>query len=320
MGVNYSGTYAAPRADLGVAFMEHLGTMDDFIALKVLPFVRMGRKSASFSALTRETLLQDAAASRAPRSAYNRLDFSAKDKIYNCKEYGLECPVDDSERTQYMNDFDAEDAATKITAEALMRQLEIRTAAAVFNTTTWTGASLFTDHSAAPWATAATDIIKQVVDKIEIVRKNCGRKPNALVIGAALEPHLLNNTGIRAQFPGAQMITLEMIRNALRGIFGLTKLLIGGAAKNTALEGQAFAGADVWGDTYAMVAHVAEEGSSLLTPCIGRTMLWQPDSPEPVTAEMYRAEEVRSDIVRCRQNLDTFIIDPNFGHLMDVKA
>lgn len=317
MGVNYSGSYAAPRLDLGVAFMEHQADLKEFIGSKVLPFFRTPKRAATYSAITRETLLQDAAALREARGNYNRVSLGAKDKTFACEEFGLEQVVDDVERALYQSDFDAEDAATKVTARALMLQYEKRVAAAVFNTTTWTGASLFTDVSAAPWDTAGSAVIGAVIAAKEKVRTLTGIVPDSMVIAESQVQNLLKNTEIKNQFPGAPLITLEMLRSALGSIFGLQKLIVGGAVRNSAIEGQAYVGADVWSDDYTLICKTANEGDGLDTPCIGRTFLWTQDS-EDLTVEMYREEQSRGDVVRVRHHLDEVIIDASFGHLLKI--
>ncbi len=317
MGTNYSGTYAAPRLDLGVAFMEHQADLKEFVGSQILPIFRTPKRAASFSAITRETLLQDNQAYREARGNYNRVSTGAKDKSFSCEEFGLEQVIDDVERSLYQSDFDAEDAATKVTARALMLQYEKRVAAAVFNTSTWTGATLFTDVSAAPWDTAASAVIGPTLTAKEKVRALTGLTPNAMIIAESQVQNLLKNTEIKNQFPGAPLITLEMLRSALASIFGLQKLIVGGAVRNSAIEGQTYVGADVWTDDYAMVAVIPDAGAPLTSPCIGRTFLWTQDSEE-LTVEMYREEQSRGDVVRARHHLDEVIIDASFGHLLKI--
>ncbi len=318
--VNYSGTYATPRLDLGVAFQEHAMDIADFVGLKVFPIFRTMKRDGTFSAITRETLLQDAETRRAARATYNRINMGAKDKSYACEEYGVEQVVDDSERAFYASDFDAESAAMMISARVLQLQHEERVAALIQDTAVFTGAAYFTDYSASPWSTVSTDIPSQIIDAAEKVRQNCGMQANALILSAAQVPNLLKNTKIQAQFPGAPLITLKMIEQALPSIFGLERLIVGKARKNTAKEGQTFSGADVWTDVHVMVGVVCDDGAPLSEPCLGRTFLWTPDSPTDSVAEMYREEQSRGDVLRVRQNVDELLLDKNFGHLLDVKA
>lgn len=322
--VDYSGSYAAPRLDLGVAFLEFVkdeALGPTFIGAQVLPSFSTPRKEAKFSAVTRETLLQKPDAKRAMKGAYNRIVTGAKDKSYLCEEYGLEHPVDDDERSLYMNDFDADEAAAMAIGNGLLLNFEDRVQAAVIDTVLWTGASLFTDNSASPWSTSTTDIVGQVVAAKDKVRQNTGMEPNALIIGAAQLPNLLKNADIKkVHFPGAPLLTEAMIRSALAAIFGLEKLLVGRAVRNSAAEGAAFTGADIWGDTYVQVARLCEPGAPLWSPCVGRSFLWAPSSAEELVMEQYREEQTRGDVFRGRHSVDEVIIDKFFAHMMKVKA
>lgn len=320
---NYSGTYATPRLDLGEAFWEY--NQDNAsvknIGTDVLGTFNSSVKAGTFSKIRREGILRDDAKTRASKSAYARGSHDAEDQAFSCVEYGYEEVVDDSEKNLYASDFDAEMASLIIAAGKIERAQEIRTAAAVFNTTTWTGSSLFTDAgNSAAWSTASTDIITDVVNAKEKVRSGSGEQADTLIVGAATFSNMLKNTGIRNQFPGASIITMAMIEQQLAAIFGLSKLLVGEAVKNTAIEGQAAVVADVWDVQYAMVAKTCSTGSSLSSPCIGRSVLWTEDSPTNLVVESYREEQSRGEVIRARQNVDELIIDASFGHLIEVEA
>src|SRR3990167_7150470 len=151
MGVEYSGTHAKPRLELGVAVMEYIEQAKEFIGTVCLPLFKTKKKESSFSAITMESITRDADTKRAPRSEYNRDGFQAKDLSYKCEEHGLEGALDDGEREMYASDFDAELITSQITARRLMQAQERRVAEILFNIATWTGADLFTDHSANPW-------------------------------------------------------------------------------------------------------------------------------------------------------------------------
>lgn len=319
MGVQYS-SYATPRLDLGTAYMEFMdnASMPQFVATEVLPIFKTPRQAGKFTGITRETLLAQAAAGRVARSSYNRVDFGAEDKSYSCDEFGLEGLIDDRDRINYQNDFDHETVVLAHIARKLKLAMEVRVAALVFNTTTWTGSSLYTDRSGTPWATVSTDVITHVLTAKEKVRAGTGMEANALILGRGVFESLLSNTGIKNQFPGAPIVTLQMVKNALAQIFGLEKLIIGNAVKNTADEGQTASLSDVWGSTYAMVARVADQGAGLQDPCLGRSFLWTPDSPEELVVETYREEQVRADVLRARHDVDEVIFNAEFGHLLKI--
>jgi len=316
-------TYAAPRADLGEAFMEYSLNDTRFAASLILPVMPVMKKEATLSVITRESMLKRADAKRASGSAFNRVNLYAEDLSYACQEYGLEGPLPDDVRENYATDFDAEEATVRQVWHKLMNEREIRTASEIFDATTnWPSgtSALYTDVSSAPWDAAGSDVIGHVIDAKEQVRKNCGLNPNALIIGAATLSNLLQNTGIKNRFPGVDLLTESMLRGAMPSIFGIDRVIVGQSVYDSKPEGTAFSGSDVWSDDYALVAVVADPGAPLATPCIGRTVLWTGQSPEEWIVEQYREEQTTSEIYRCRHYLEEKVFDPYFGHLLKVDA
>jgi len=284
-----------------------------------LPIFPTKKKASIFPAITRESITRDADTKRAPRGNYNRDSFQAKDRQYNCEEHGLEGPLDDSEREMYSSDFDAELTTVQIVTRRVLQAQEKRIASAVFDTTTFSGSDLFTDYSAEPWDNGSSDVIAQVREVREKVRKNCGMDPGTLIMSKANIDRLLANSGIKGAIQYVARLTEAEILNALADILGVKKIVVGKGIYNSAKEGKAFKGADIWSDDFAMVA-VIGEGQRLSDPSMGRTFLWTADSPENATVEQYRDDAARSDIFRVRQHVDEIIIDPYFAHLMKVDA
>jgi hypothetical protein len=316
---DYQGTRAIPRLELGEAALEFIQAQDEFIGTKVLPIFPTKKKASIFPAITRESITRDADTKRAPRGNYNRDSFQAKDRQYACEEHGLEGPLDDSEREMYSSDFDAELTTVQIVTRRVLQAQEKRIASAVFDTTTFSGSDLFTDYSAEPWDNGSSDVIAQVREVREKVRKNCGMDPGTLIMSKANIDRLLANSGIKGAIQYVARLTEAEILNALADILGVKKIVVGKGIYNSAKEGKAFKGADIWSDDFAMVA-VIGEGQRLSDPSMGRTFLWTADSPENATVEQYRDDAARSDIFRVRQHVDEIIIDPYFAHLMKVDA
>ncbi|MFA5100171.1 MAG: hypothetical protein WC547_04735 [Candidatus Omnitrophota bacterium] len=320
MGVDYLGTRAVPRLELGEAALEYIQQQDEFIGTQVLPIFPTKKKAAIFPAITRESITREADTKRAPRGNYNRDGFQAKDRQYTCEEFGLEGPLDDSERSLYATDFDAELTTVQIITRRVLQAQERRIAATVFNTTTFTGASLYTDNSSQPWDNpSSADIPAQVRAARERVRANCGIDPNTLICSKANIDRMLASTSIKDCIRYVARLTEAELLNALADILGVRRILVGKGIYNSAKEGKTFISADIWSDDYAMVA-VIGQSSRLADPSMGRTFLWTSDSPDNATVEQYRDDSARSDIFRVRQHVDEMIIDPFFAHLMKVDA
>ncbi|MDD5422823.1 MAG: major capsid protein [Candidatus Omnitrophica bacterium] len=319
MGVDYQGSRAVPRMELGEAALEYIQQQDEFIGTKVLPIFETKKKASIFPAITRKVITREADTRRAPRGNYNRDGIQAKDRSYACEEFGLEGPLDDSERSLYETDFNAELTTVQIVTRRVLQGQERRIAAKVFNPATFTGAALYTDYAGAPWDNASTDVVAQVRASREKVRQNTGMDPRTLICSKANIDRLLANNGIKDAIKYVARLTEAEILNALADILGIKEIVVGKGIYNSAKEGKPFASADIWNDDYALVA-VIDASQRLSSPSLGRTFLWTLDSPENATVEQYRDDAARSDIFRVRQHVDEHIIDPYFGHLMKVDA
>jgi hypothetical protein len=319
MGVDQSGVRATPRLDLGAAIEEYVQDAGDFIGTRLFPIFKTPQKAANFSAITRETLTQTPDTKRAANGKYNRGSIGAKDVGYSCEENGFEMPLDDGERKNYAKDFDAELAVSKAAMNIVLRGQEARIASTAINTSIFTGAPLLTDVSGSnPWSDDTKDIIKTIRDGKSKVRINCGMLPNTVLMSFDNLNRCLANKGIMEAIKYTARPTEAEIINALKDLFGVQNILIGNAIKNSAKEGQAFSGLDIWGSTYVLLAVSAQDGQDPTQPSIGRTFLWANDSPENVMVEQYRDESIRSDVYRSRQHSDEVLLDKYFGHLLKV--
>lgn len=313
-------THAVPRADLGVAFHEFDPALAGFIATRILPIKGVAKKAATMSVITRENMKR-ADAKRANGAAFNRINLISEDKAYACIRHGLEIQLTDEDRENYVDDYDAEIESSQALKNKFYNELEIEAATAVFNTTTWTEAALYTDNKATPWSTAATDIISQVAAAILKVEENTGISPNALIVNKYALHNLLKNDDIITRFPGATAITRAMIEANLAAIFGLDELIIGGGVYDSAKEGQDFTAAKIWDNKYAMVAKI-QKGSTMTEPGLGRTIIWEgmsgADEVQPI--DQYREPQTKSDIFQIEQFSQEKIFDAYFAHLMRIET
>lgn len=323
--VNHAGAYAVPRPDLGAAYNEFDDdpSMGQFIAPMVAPDLKTPVQSGSHSVITRESALSEADDERAPQGGYNRVAMGAEDHAFNCKERGLEAPVDDRKRKFYANDFDHKAAALRQVIRKLRIKRERRTKTLLFNPGTWTGADLATDVSGAePWSTLTTNLMKHVGAAKEKVRAGTAMEANALIMSrGVLEAYVLPNEKILARFNGfSGAVTEDVIRKNAREIFGVEKLIVGGGVYNTANEGKDFVGADIWGTEFVMVARVCNPGAPIDEPSVARSYRWEAENAEDLLVEEYRSEPHRADILRVRYDIDENLIDKHLAHLIKITV
>jgi hypothetical protein len=220
----------------------------------------------------------------------------------------------------YRDYFDAELVAAARARSIVMRSLEKRLAALLFNATTWTGASLTTaitnewdDHSN---AVPVTDVnaAKQAVFDGSGLWPNCAIMNRKVFENARLCTQVQNI--ISASGAGDRITPNRITEQMLADALGVDFVLVGGAPKNTAAEGQAASISSVWSDEYVMVARVATTDDPS-EPCVARIFHWAEDGSQiGATMETYRDESARSDIVRARMDTDEIVMYTEAAHLL----
>ena len=316
---------ATLRPDLAASFeaFDLEAEKAGYIARKVLPSVDVASQAGNFGKIPLEQLLQQRDTKRAPGSGYARGNFTFDDSTYSCEEHGAEEPIDDREAKMYAEYFDAEQIATQRAYNSVLANAEKRVADTIFNTSTWTGASLTTDISALPWATLATaKPLANVESAVQKVYDGSGLWPNALVINKKVFRNLRNTPEVidRIASSGAgdrnlaSDVTLQMLAQA----FDLDYIIVAGGSLNSAKEGQNASVGQIWSSTYAMVCRVATS-SDFREPCIGRTFHWGADGSSIDGAiESYRDEVVRANIIRVRHDVDEVVLYAQAGHLLKI--
>ncbi len=317
-----SSSLATLRPDIASGLEEFNLAMDreGFIAHRVLPVFEVAQATGTFGVIPIEQLLQNRNTSRAPRSGYSRGNWTFGSDTYACKEYGAEEPVDDNEATMYGNYFNVEMISAQRALDAVMRDAERRVSALIFNATTWTGSALTTGITN-EWDDLAN--ATPIVDVEAAVRKvldGTGMWPNALIINKKVFRNLRNCAHIidriNSEGAGNASKASDVTADMLARVFDLKYVIVAGGSENTADKGQAFSGAPLWSDEYAMIARIAET-NDMAEPCLGRTFHWGADGSQVGgTVESYRDESVRADVIRVRHQVHEKVLYTECAHLL----
>ena len=309
------------RPDLA-SFLEYDLESDrlGYVATKVFPVVEVASQAGVFGIIPVEQLLQARDTNRAPGSGYNRGNFTFTTSTFACEEHGAEEPVDDRQAKMYREYFDAEQVSTMRAFSAVLRNAEQRVADAVFNTTTWTGASLTTGITNEWDDIAAAVPITDVDAAVKKVYDNSGLWANALIVNQKVFRNLRRCAqvidAIESAGAGDASKQSDITAELLAQVFGLDMVIVAGASKNSAKEGQAVSPGQIWSDEYAMVCRVATS-SDMAEPCVGRIFHWSEDgSSMGGTVESYRDENIRANIIRVRHDVDELVLYPQAGHLL----
>jgi hypothetical protein len=319
-GVTYSGTRPAPW--LARAVNQFVPDAEYYASFKIAPTISSPVDKGTLPVIPRETLAADGSTTRrAPGAAYKRDSLAAEGVAYTCVGYGKEVPVPEEHVAIYGGIMNALQVAAGKIRTAAFTDLEERMEALIFNTTTWTGASLYTDNSSAPWDTAGSDVIGHVVAARDKVRSGTGMMPNALILNYAQYQNLIyTNTAIKALVSNFASPTPDVIDDVLKRLFRLPQIIVAGSVLNSAKEGQTASMADVWSDDYAMVAKVATTADPS-EACVARTLQWQAmGTGTDMAVNIYDEPQTNSRVVQGNMYLDEIVVDAAFGHLMKIDA
>jgi hypothetical protein len=317
-----SSSLATLRPEIAGSLVEFDLAMDreGFIWNRVMPVFEVAVPSGIFGRIPVEQLLQNRDTARSPGSGYSRGKWTFQPDSYATFEHGAEEPIDDNEAKMYASYFDAETVSAQRALDAVLRNAEKRCAAAVFNPTTWSGASKTTavvnewdDHDN---ATPIDDVEAAVLK----VWDGSGLWPTSLII----TKHVFRNLRQCAQIidriassgAGSATKASDITAAQLAAVFDLQEVIVAGGAKNSANEGQAVTFDKIWSDEYAMVARI-DRSNDIRRPTLGRVFHWGADgSTVGGTIETYRDETVRADIVRARHQVSEKIMYTEAGHLL----
>lgn len=326
---------AINRFDLSLAYSQFnlAASRKGFIAHRVLAPIAVSLQATAFlKVLIASVLNKTETTKRAPKAGYRRDDYEWSQDSYSTEDHGVEEVVDDRSIKMYGNEIRAEQIHRDRAIDRLLRAFEVEGAAAVFNTATWTGASLTTAVGTA-WSNKANcDPVANVDAAKDKVVENIGQAANAIILEEKCFRNALRSDRIEGlvKYSGSDDPKSLVKRGVavLQDLFQLEHIIVAGqAVKNTADKGQTPSLSRIWDSTKAMVCRVAEAGSDLEdhNPCIGRTIMWQEENGAipgaegdemAVLVEEYREENRRGGIIRARNDRVFKILHAEAGHLL----
>jgi len=296
-----------------------------FAADGILPLANSDVKSGVLPTFRAGETLMIPSVERSPGDPYPRSAFNVDGKTFICHEYGHEVPVpEETEKELRLN------LAVSIAAKAafqLKLKREQRVANALFNTSLFTGAALYTDVSTA-WSAANAATMTPVAD-IEAAKE--------LVLsatGAVANTVLLNHVNLRYLKGCEDLVTQELIQvNPAAGKpadspeflaylaekFGVKQVIVPTCVYNSTNNSATPTLLPIWSSSYCLVAYVPEAmgADDLAAEGLGRTVAWTQDGGVEVV-ESYYDESRRSNIIRVRQSIAEFLNSEKYAHLLKV--
>lgn len=302
-------TTVIQRRDLAslVKDFDLAGNREGHVGLAIMPLFDTPLQSGNFPKMEVAELMKPSDVKRAPRGAFNRIDFGFTQDSYTCEQFGLELPVDGSIAKNYASYFDAEMEAQDILLDQLARAQEVRIKTIV--------EAESANNVSVPWSTSATATPRvDVYTGMKAVKDRTGIFPDSLVMTWDKFQDILST----AEFQDSSKYTSNVLglgfdaqKSIVASFLGVQNLYISYGVLNSAKEGQAFSGTGIWTDTSAFL-YIAGNSGLQGGPKYGRTMNWSSD--ELVNTESYEEPQTDATIIRVRHHRDEKVIASSAGY------
>lgn len=318
----YPSSGATIRADLNIVVEEASAAEQNLIGLQVMPPMAVDAKSGTYAKLQiAEGGLSDAVVTeRARGGSYGQITRKWGTDNYDCIDRGLEEAVDDVDQKDLSRFFNAESTAARLTLRNVLKALEVRVAAAIINTGTFSATNSVVAYTDGTLATI--DFVADVLAAIDRVEDNEATAdtiiiPKAVFSRLTLSPKL--QAWVRGQVDGN--VTMPMNAANLAASFadyGIKRVLIGRARQNNGKKGAAKAMGQIWPSTHVWVGKVNAGAKLPQDGGAGFTLYWSAEGGI-YTTETYRSEDKRSNMVRVRQNTAEKVVDATSGTLITTQ-
>ena len=318
----YSNSAAVFRGDIAGVLEQAKDWESTLIGTRVLPVLNVPVRAGQYPSFTLKNgqLLKNDVKSRAPYGSFARGTRSYDYNSYLALEYGYEEAVDDTVTADVGRFFDAEVIAAKLARRKLLLAHELRVSSAVFNASTFTATNSSTAYTSANLATF--DVGYDVQLAIDRLLAN-GESQNNLrvVIPYPVWTLVRASTKFQNRLRGIGLSTdtiLNASSEAAAQVFGVQEVLIGRASYDSAPEGVAFSASQAWPNTYIWVGSVTEASGGYFGGGAGFTLNWSEYGPA-VGVFTYRAEEIKSNIVRASHYVSEKVVNSNAGQLITTQ-
>jgi hypothetical protein len=315
----YTNSAAVFRGDIAGVLEQAKDWETGLIGTRVMPILNVPVLAGQYPSfkLKEGQLLKSDVKVRDPYSTFPRGTRSFTQETYTALEYGYEEAVDDVIAADVSRFFDAEVVAAKLSRRKLLLAHELRVAGQIFNTGNFTSTAAGTAYTTANLATF--DIAEDIQLALDRMISNGESTANTrVVIPYPVWTRARASTKFQNRLRGAGISSdtiLNASTQAAAEVFGVSEVLIGRAAYDSAAEGVAFSSSNVWANTYVWVGNVTESGAGYFGGGAGFTLNWSQYGPA-VGVFTYRDESIKSNIVRASHYVAEKVVNTNGGQLI----
>lgn len=260
--------------NMSVAYVQDASV---YIADKVFPVVPVTEQSARYFVYKREDWFRDEAAERAPGTESEGGDYEIDNTpTYFAKQYSYHKDVTEQDRVNSQTPLDADRDATDFVTNKMLLRREMAWASKYFVPGVWateyTGAAATNTGTGAVkfWSDPTSNPIIDITNAKLAQQRITGHVPNVLTLGAETFAALSNHPMLleRIKYTQRGIVTEELIA----ALFGVTKVVVANAIKNTAPKGKDAVMEFIHGK-HALLSY-APPRPALKTPSAGYIFAW----------------------------------------------
>ena len=238
----------------------------NFIATQVFPTVPVAKQSDKYFEFTRDQWLRDQAERRGPSEESAGSGYELSTSTYSADVWAIHKDVDDQVRANTDSPLNADRNATQFVTQILLNRLEAQWVTDFFATGKWT-------DDVTPgtlWSDASSDPIDDIELGKETILKRTGFMPNTLTFGYQTFRKLKHHPDVVDRYKHTTPAVAT--EDILASLFGVDRVLVARAIKNTAVE-KATAVFDFHHGKHALLSY-SPASAGLEVPSAGYTFEW----------------------------------------------
>lgn len=235
----------------------------------LFPHVPVGQRAGKVLAFGKESFMAYETA-RAPGGAIRRINLGYSSASYALVDHALAAavPIEVMEEAQAVPGINLAGPAVRTVQDALALRLEIEQATLATTAGNYQSGNKNTLSGTSQWSdftNNVSDPISDIETAKDAVRGKVGKRPNVIVVGAAVLAKLRQHPKIvdRIKYTGRDIATLEL----LASLFGVQQVLVGDAVKAT----DAGVFSDVWGKSVVVAYTELGSQAEMGRPSFGYT-------------------------------------------------
>lgn len=247
-----------------------------YISDQIFPVISVQKQSDKYFTYPRSAWFRDQAQKRAPATESAGGGYTLSTDSYYAENYAYHFDIPDEVRANADNPINPDLEAVNFVTDKLMMSRERLWVSTFFGTGIWTGAADATGGSTFTlWSTYGTsDPILDLETRMNTMRIATGKRPNTLVMGAAVWSSLKNHPDFidRIKYTQKGLVTKDLFASLID--LNANNIHIGEAIVDTSLEGAATVPvmSDIWGK-HALLLYV-EPGAGPMSATAGLTYVW----------------------------------------------